>query len=101
MVRTRKIAKLEIPLGEGVHLKEGERPLTTLKARTPKQIGEAMRLRRRELGYTQQTLAALTGHSARVIGDIERGRATVGLGVVLDCAMVLDIDFVLTVRGSN
>ncbi len=101
MAGMRKIGMLEVSLGNGVHLKEGERPLQSSVARTPKQMGEMLRRRRRELGYTQQTAADLCAHSARIIGDIERGRGSVGMGVVLDYAMVLGVDLILSVGEAQ
>lgn len=63
------------------------------------ELGEAFRQRRRELGYTQIGAAQLAAHSPRVIGDIERGRDTVGIGVIMDYAAVLGLDFKLEPRG--
>ena len=62
--------------------------------------GKALRLRRRELGLTQRDIATMTGRSLRVIGDIERGRTTVEIGVIFDYASIVDIDFILKVRGK-
>ena len=66
----------------------------------PSEIGKALRLRRRELGLTQRDVATMTGRSLRVIGDIERGRTTVEIGVIFDYASIVDIDFILKVRGK-
>ena len=97
----RKVARLEIPLGKGVHLREDERPLVKQRIYDAEGLGGAFRTRRRELGYTQETAAMLCMHSTRVIGDIERGRSTVGIGVVLDYAAILGIDVTLEVRGGG
>lgn len=96
--KVRKVGKLAVSLGQRVHLKEGEKPFSGNKVVSAEQLGEALRLRRRELGYTQQTAADLCNHSARVIGEIERGRATVGIGVILDYALALGVDLELSVR---
>jgi transcriptional regulator with XRE-family HTH domain len=42
-------------------------------ARTPLQLGNSIRQRRRELGLTQEQLAAKAGMRQRTISDIEKG----------------------------
>ena len=49
---------------------------------------------------TQRVVATLTGRSLLVIVDIERGRTTVEIGVIFDYASIVDIDFILKVRGK-
>src|SRR3984885_12838072 len=44
-------------------------------ARTPLQLGNSIRERRRELGLTQEQLAAKAGLRQRTISDIERSAA--------------------------
>lgn len=63
-------------------------------------IGALLRKRRKELGYTQEEVAAHLGRSPRLIGEIERGRGSVGLSKVLEYAHGLGIDFILEVRGK-
>lgn len=99
--RIRKIGKLAVPLGERVRLNEGEHPLERTRIISAEKLGAAMRLRRRELGYTQKTAAALCGHSVRVISEIENGRASVGIGLILDYALVLGIDIEVAIRGQR
>lgn len=81
-----------IPLGVGIRLANNERPLSDERASTVDLLGDAFRRRRKELGFTQQTAAEYCGHSARVIGEIERGKRTVQLGVVLDYAEFLGVE---------
>ena len=90
---------VQIPQGRGVRLRDGEQPLSAQPVFSAAEIGSALRLRRRELGFTQETAAELCGHSPRVIGEIERGRDTVGIGVILDYAAILNVDLTLSVRG--
>ncbi len=99
--KVRKLGKISIPLGEGVHLKEGEHPLISERVLSSAQLGQALKRRRRELGYTQKTAAELSNHSVRAIGDIERGRSSVGVGIVLDYALSLGVDLTLSVRGRS
>jgi len=64
------------------------------------EIGAILRLRRKELGYTQEEVAAFMGISPRLVGEIERGRKTVGVQKVLSMATGLGIDICLLVRGK-
>lgn len=43
-------------------------------------FGQAIRSRRKELGYTQSFLAEFTGFSVSFISDLVRGKATAELG---------------------
>lgn len=57
-------------------------------------LGAALRDRRKRLGYTQEELADALGFSPRLVGEIERGRGTVGIDKVLAFATALGIDVV-------
>lgn len=84
-----------------LRLKSNEKPFSQREVFDAKEIGSALKLRRRELGLSQEDVAKMTGHSIRVIGDIDRGKASVGIGIVLDYASLVDIDVVLKVRGRQ
>lgn len=98
--RVRKISKIAVPLGERIRLREGEQPLGRTRITSAEKLGSALRLRRRELGYTQKTASELCGHSVRAISEIENGRASAGIGLILDYALVLGVDLEVTVRGQ-
>lgn len=83
-----------------IKLKPSEEGFSERIVFDPGEMGKALRLRRRELGLSQRDIASITGRSLRVIGDIERGRTTVEIGVVFDYASIVDVDFVLKVRGK-
>lgn len=57
-------------------------------------LGAALRDRRKRLGYTQEDLADMLGFSPRLVGEIERGRGTVGIDKVLAFATALGVDVV-------
>lgn len=63
-------------------------------------LGTLLRARRKRLGYTQEQVAAMMGCSPRLIGEIERGRRTVGIQRVLDLALGLGIDLFAVPRGE-
>ena len=57
-------------------------------------LGAALRSHRKRLGYTQEDLADMLGFSPRLVGEIERGRGTVGIDKVLAFATALGVDVV-------
>ena len=63
-------------------------------------LGGMIRSRRKRLGFTQVQAAALTGFSPRLIGEIERGRGTVGFDKVLLYANGVGIDLFAAGRGD-
>jgi len=81
------------------HKREGKSPAAQIVFDAA-DVGIAIRSRRKELGYTQERLAALTGMSPRLLGEIERGKRTTGIQRVLDLATALGIDLFLSVRGK-
>ncbi len=99
-VQTSRAGRM-IPRGRGMHLKAQEEPLTRERVLDAVELGEALRRRRRELGYTQETAARLCMRSTRIIGDIERGRSSVEIGIVLEYAALLGVDVFLQVRGCE
>ncbi len=65
------------------------------------EVGDLIRCRRKELGYTQEQVASFMGCSPRLIGEVERGRTTVAFQTLFDLAQGLGIDFTLAVRGAR
>jgi len=66
-----------------------------------KDLGAMVRVERKRQGITQTRLAALTGVSPRLLGELEAGRPTVGIGRVLGICSRLGIDFVAARRGEE
>ena len=62
--------------------------------------GAMLRARRKKLGYTQEQVAEMMGCSARLIGDIERGKQTVGIQRVIELTLGLGIDLYGIPRGE-
>lgn len=64
---------------------------------TPVEVGAALRARRKQLKLTQLDLAELAGVSVRFLSDLERGKPSVQLGMVMAVAHTLGwrIDFSL------
>lgn len=72
---------------------------TAVLVQKPSEIGAALRARRKELGYTQEFCAEMLGYSPRLIGEIERGRGSVGFEKILRYSMGLGMDMIVDQRG--
>lgn len=55
-------------------------------------FGKCLRTRRKALGHTQEEVALLLGCSPRLVGEMERGRGSVGFDRMLAYANGLGID---------
>ena len=64
-----------------------------------KKFGEALRQRRRELGYTQMFMSDFSGLSIFFISDLERGKQTAELGRAIKFANLLGLDISIKPRG--
>lgn len=63
-----------------------------------KDLGHALRDRRRRLGFLQSKVAQDLGYSERLISEIENGRETVAYGKILRYAGYLGLVLVLQER---
>lgn len=64
-------------------------------------FGAAVKRRRKELGYTQQEVADVSGCSAAYLSALENGKATAELGRALRVASMLGIDIVAMRRTGG
>ena len=64
-----------------------------------KSFGEALRKRRKELGYTQAILSEFSGFSVTFISDLEKDKSTAELGKAIFHANLLGLDCSLTPRN--
>jgi hypothetical protein len=78
-----------------------ERPTPPQRITTAAALGPLVRARRKALGLRQADAAALCDVSPRLLGELERGRATVGFGLVLQVLATLGLDVVITPRGAG
>jgi HTH-type transcriptional regulator/antitoxin HipB len=69
-------------------------------ARTPLQLGNHIRERRRELGLSQERLAAKVGVRQRTISDVETS-AAVRVDTVLRTLAALDLELVIRPRTKG
>lgn len=69
---------------------------------TPRDIGAAIRERRKLLGLDQAELASRVGVSRQWLIQVENGKAGVAIGLLLRIMNALDLKFTLdTGRGTN
>jgi len=66
---------------------------------TPERLGAAIRERRRKLGITQDDLGASVGVNRKVIGQLENGKETVHVGIVLRAAGAVGLNVGVEQRG--
>lgn len=57
-------------------------------------LGPLLRKRRKSFGYTQEEVAEMLGCSPRLVGEMERGRGTVGIDKILTYSTALGIDLI-------
>ena len=62
-------------------------------------FGQAIRRRRKQLGYTQAFISEFTGFSVSFISDLENGKSTAELGKAIFLANTLGMDCTLSPRG--
>ena len=64
-----------------------------------KSLGQTIRMRRKELNYTQAYLSEFTGLSVTFISDVENGKSTVELEKTLRLIHILGMDLLVERRG--
>ena len=72
---------------------------TTMMIPDAKSFGQAIRKRRRELGYTQAFLSEFSGFSVTFISDLENGKKTAELEKSIYLANLLGLDLSMTPRS--
>lgn len=70
-----------------------------MRAPTTDTFGPRIRDRRKQLGLSQSALADVVGVNRRVIGELERGKASVQLAIALRVAEAVGLDVKLEERG--
>ena len=70
-----------------------------MKITNSSDLGNAIRKRRKELGYTQQFLSDFTGLSVTFISQVERGKATAEIEKTIQLINILGLDMLIQERG--
>ena len=66
-----------------------------------KAMGHRIRIKRKELGLTQEQLAEKAEISTSHVGEIERGTSICSLAVLVNLATVLDLNLDSLIKGIN
>lgn len=64
-----------------------------------KSFGEALRSRRKELGYTQKYISDFTGFSVSFLSDLENGKPTVEIEKAISVANLLGLSIFFEPRS--
>ncbi len=65
-----------------------------------KELGRAIRDRRKELGYTQAFVADYAGVSTSFLSELENGKETIQIGKMLEVISLLGMDICMKRRGE-
>lgn len=75
--------------------------LSPTRVRTPADVGAVVRDARVQQGVDQAETAGLSGVGVRFLGELERGKATLRLGLVLQVLGRLGLDVWIVPRGQR
>lgn len=64
-------------------------------------LGNAIRLRRKELKYTQGDIFQITGLSVSFLSDLENGKPTAEIGKTIEVINLLGLDILVEARGDE
>ena len=64
-------------------------------------LGNAIRLRRKELKYTQGYISEITGLSVSFLSDLENGKPTAEIGKTIEVINLLGLDILVEGRGDE
>ena len=69
-----------------------------MKITDSKSLGQSIRARRKELGYTQKYLSEYTGLSITFISQLERGKPTAEIEKTIQLIQILGMDLMVEKR---
>lgn len=76
-------------------------PLRPTQVRSPADVGAIVRDARVQQGVDQANTAGLSGVGVRFLGELERGKPTLRLGLVLQVLGRLGLDVWIVPRGQR
>jgi y4mF family transcriptional regulator len=72
-----------------------------VKIENPFDIGKLVRQRRKEAGLTLQEAAGMAGVGIRFLSELERGKPTLQLGLVLKVLQLFGLELHVRARGDS
>ncbi|MBM3964190.1 MAG: helix-turn-helix transcriptional regulator [Planctomycetes bacterium] len=66
-----------------------------------KDIGQLVRQRRKEAGLTLKDAAGMAGVGVRFLSELERGKSTLQLGLVIEVLQLFGLELHVKTRGAS
>ena len=70
-----------------------------MKITDARALGNTIRIRRKELGYTQSYISEITGLSISFLSDLENGKPTAEIGKTIQVINLLGLDIIVEARS--
>jgi len=71
------------------------------KVENPKEIGHLIRQRRKEAGLTLQDAAGMAGVGVRFLSELERGKATLQIGLAMEVLQLFGLELHVHPRSES
>jgi len=71
------------------------------KVENPMEIGRLIRQRRKEAGLTLQDAAGMAGVGVRFLSELERGKATLQIGLAIEVLQLFGLELHIHPRGES
>jgi len=71
------------------------------KVENPREIGHLIRQRRKEAGLTLQDAAGMAGVGVRFLSELERGKATLQIGLAMEVLQLFGLELHIHPRGES
>ena len=71
-----------------------------MKITDAQSFGAMIKIRRKQLGYTQAFISEMTGLSVSFLSELENGKKTIQLEKAIQVAMLLGLDLTMEARGK-
>jgi len=71
------------------------------KVENPKEIGHLIRQRRKEAGLTLQDAAGMAGVGVRFLSELERGKATLQIGLAMEVLQLFGLELHVRPRTES
>lgn len=71
------------------------------KVTNPAEIGQLIRKRRKESGLTLKDAAGMAGVGVRFLSELERGKTTLQIGLVIEVLQLFGLELHVHLRGES
>ncbi|MCA9059880.1 MAG: helix-turn-helix transcriptional regulator [Planctomycetaceae bacterium] len=84
-----------------VATKNPERDICMTRINAPQELGQVIRQRRKQAGLTLKEAAAMSGVGVRFLSELERGKPTLQLGLVIHVLQLFGLELHVEQRGTS